>query len=228
MLFWDPTFIFLIPAIILAIWAQSLVQQRFHKYSRINSSFGLNGAELARRLLDSAGLFEVKIESIPGKLSDHYDPRSRVVRLSSSTFNSHSIAALGIVAHEIGHAIQHKEKYAPLEIRNVFAPVASFGSGFSWIIFLMGLLFWSPALMKFGILLFLLVVLFTLITLPVELNASKRAHVLLNRMGMPQRELAAVDQVLNAAAMTYVASVAMALMQLLRMLFISGLFGDRN
>ncbi|OAA30908.1 peptidase [Kosmotoga arenicorallina S304] len=228
MLFWDPTFIFLIPAIILAIWAQSLVQQRFYRYSRINSSFGLNGAELARRLLDSAGLFEVKIESIPGRLSDHYDPRTRVVRLSSATYNSHSIAALGVVAHEIGHAIQHKEKYVPLEIRNVFAPVASFGSGFSWIIFLMGLLFWSPALMKFGILLFLLVVLFTLITLPVELNASKRARILLNRMGMPEKELTAVDQVLNAAAMTYVASVAMALLQLLRMIFISGLFGDRN
>ncbi|AKI97846.1 zinc metallopeptidase [Kosmotoga pacifica] len=228
MLFWDPTFIFLIPAIILAIWAQSLVQQRFYKYSRINSSFGFTGAELARRLLDNAGLFDVKVESIPGKLTDHYDPRTRVVRLSASTFNSHSIAALGVVAHEIGHAIQHKEGYVPLTIRNAFAPVASFGSGFSWIIFLMGLLFWSPVLMKFGIILFLLVVLFTLITLPVEFNASRKASVLLNNMGMPSKEIAAVNQVLNAAAMTYVASVAMALLQLLRMLFIAGLFGDRD
>lgn len=228
MLFFDPTFIFLIPAIILAIWAQALVSQRFTYYSKVRSTFGITGAELARRLLDNSGLYDIQIETIPGQLTDHYDPRAKVVRLSQATYNNSSIAALGVVAHEIGHAIQHAKNYAPLVVRNAFAPVASFGSYFSWVIFFMGILFWSPTMIRFGIVLFSLVVLFTLITLPVEFDASKRAKRLLAEMGMPESEVIAVNKVLSAAAMTYIASMAMAMLQLLRMIFIAGLFGRRD
>ncbi|ACR80626.1 MULTISPECIES: zinc metallopeptidase [Kosmotoga] len=228
MLFFDPTFIFLIPAIILAIWAQALVSQRFTYYSKVRSTFGITGAELARRLLDNSGLYDIKIETIPGQLTDHYDPRAKVVRLSQATYNNSSIAALGVVAHEIGHALQHAKNYAPLVVRNAFAPVASFGSYFSWVIFFMGILFWSPTMIRFGIVLFSLVVLFTLITLPVEFDASKRAKRLLAEMGMPESEVIAVNKVLSAAAMTYIASMAMAMLQLLRMIFIAGLFGRRD
>jgi len=227
-LFFDPTFIFLIPAIILAIWAQALVSQRFTYYSKVRSTFGITGAELARRLLDNSGLYDIKIETIPGQLTDHYDPRAKVVRLSQATYNNSSIAALGVVAHEIGHALQHAKNYAPLVVRNAFAPVASFGSYFSWVIFFMGILFWSPTMIRFGIVLFSLVVLFTLITLPVEFDASKRAKRLLAEMGMPESEVIAVNKVLSAAAMTYIASMAMAMLQLLRMIFIAGLFGRRD
>jgi hypothetical protein len=227
-LFFDPTFIFLIPAIILAIWAQALVSQRFTYYSKVRSTFGITGAELARRLLDNSGLYDIQIETIPGQLTDHYDPRAKVVRLSQATYNNSSIAALGVVAHEIGHAIQHAKNYAPLVVRNAFAPVASFGSYFSWVIFFMGILFWSPTMIRFGIVLFSLVVLFTLITLPVEFDASKRAKRLLAEMGMPESEVIAVNKVLSAAAMTYIASMAMAMLQLLRMIFIAGLFGRRD
>lgn len=228
LLFFDPTFIFLIPAIILAIWAQALVSQRFTYYSKVRSTFGITGAELARRLLDNSGLYDIKIETIPGQLTDHYDPRAKVVRLSQATYNNSSIAALGVVAHEIGHALQHAKNYAPLVVRNAFAPVASFGSYFSWVIFFMGILFWSPTMIRFGIVLFSLVVLFTLITLPVEFDASKRAKRLLAEMGMPESEVIAVNKVLSAAAMTYIASMAMAMLQLLRMIFIAGLFGRRD
>lgn len=228
MLFFDPTFIFLIPAIILAIWAQALVSQRFSYYSKVRSTFGITGAELARRLLDNSGLYDIKIETIPGQLTDHYDPRAKVVRLSQATYNNSSIAALGVVAHEIGHAIQHAKNYAPLVVRNAFAPVASFGSYFSWVIFFMGILFWSPTMIRFGIVLFSLVVLFTLITLPVEFDASKRAKRLLAELGMPESEIVAVNKVLSAAAMTYIASMAMAMLQLLRMIFIAGAFGRRD
>lgn len=228
MLFYDPTFILLIPAVILAVWAQSLVNSRFSRYSKVRSSFGISGGQLARSLLEMSGIYGVRVERIQGRLNDHYDPRSKVVRLSSATYESNSIAALGVVAHEIGHAIQDEKKYAPLIIRNTFVPVANFGSMFSWIIFLAGLFFWSPAMIRLGIILFSLVVLFTLLTLPVEFNASNRAKKLLATMGMPRTEIEGVSSVLSAAAMTYVASTAMALLQLLRMIVIGGAFGDRR
>ncbi|HAA85461.1 MAG TPA: peptidase [Kosmotogaceae bacterium] len=227
-MFLDPTFILLIPAIILAFWAQAQVNSNFSKYSRVSSTFGMTGAGLARFLLDNAGLRDVEIEAVRGKLTDHYDPRRRKVRLSESTMNSKSIAALGVVAHEVGHAIQHSRQYTPLVLRNMFAPVASFGSSLSWIIFIVGLLFFSPLMIRLGILLFLSVVLFALITLPVEFNASKRAKSQLAAMGMPAGELAAVDKVLRAASMTYIASTAMAIFQLLRMVLLAGVFGRRD
>lgn len=227
-MFLDPTFVLLIPAIILAFWAQSEVKRSFSKYSRVNSTFGMTGVRLARFLLDNAGLSDVEVEAVRGKLTDHYDPRRRRVRLSESTINSKSIAALGVVAHEVGHAIQDSRQYTPLVLRNMFAPVAGFGSSLSWIVFIVGLLFFSPVMIRIGIVLFLSVVLFALITLPVEFNASRRAKKQLAAMGMPSGELAAVDKVLRAASMTYVASTAMAIFQLLRMVLLAGAFGNRN
>ncbi|MGC9321669.1 MAG: zinc metallopeptidase [Kosmotogaceae bacterium] len=221
-MFWDPTFIILIPAIILAAYAQFLVNSRFSQYSKVRSTFGFNGTQLARQLLDNAGLYDIKIERIRGNLTDHYDPKKRVIRLSDATHNSTSIAALGVVAHEIGHAIQDKEKYAPLVVRNAVVPAAQIGSSLSWIIFIIGLLMVSPILIRIGIVVFSAFVFFTLVTLPVEFNASSRAKQLLASMGMPSKELKSVSSVLGAAAMTYVASAATSILQLLRMLVLSG------
>ena len=228
MFFWDPTFILLIPAIILAAYAQFLVSSRFSQYSRVRSSFGYTGSQLARQLLDNAGLYDIKIERVQGNLTDHYDPRKRVVRLSQATHDSTSIAALGVVAHEIGHAIQDKEKYVPLVVRNSVVPVAQFGTSFSWILFIIGLLMVSPILIRAGIIVFSAFVFFTLVTLPVEFNASTRAKKLLTSMGMPAPELKGVSSVLGAASMTYVASSATAILQLLRMLLIAGALGRRD
>ncbi len=222
-MFWyDPTFILLIPALLLAFWAQAMVQSNFSKYSKVRSNIGITGADLARFILDSAGLYDVRIEQIPGSLTDHYDPRAKVVRLSQATFNSSSIAALGVVAHEIGHAIQHKEHYAPLVVRNSIAPVAAFSSNLAWLFFILGLFTGFLGLARLGILMFLAVVLFSLITLPVEFDASRRAVKILERnLMMPASELKGVKSVLTAAAMTYVASTLMAIMQLLRMILIA-------
>ena len=228
MFFWDPTFILLIPAIILAAYAQFLVSSRFSQYSRVRSSFGYTGSQLARQLLDNAGLYNIKIERVKGNLTDHYDPKKRVVRLSQATYDSTSIAALGVVAHEIGHAIQDKEKYVPLVVRNSVVPVAQFGTSFSWILFIIGLLMVSPILIRAGIIVFSAFVFFTLVTLPVEFNASTRAKRQLASMGMPAPELKGVSSVLGAAAMTYVASTATAILQLLRMLLIAGALGRRD
>ncbi|MDI9375392.1 MAG: zinc metallopeptidase, partial [Thermotogota bacterium] len=221
-------FIVLIPAIILAAYAQFLVSSRFSQYSKVRSTFGYTGSQLARRLLDNVGLFDIHIERVKGNLTDHYDSRKRVVRLSQATHDSSSIAALGVVAHEIGHAIQDREKYAPLVVRNAVVPVAQLGSSLSWILFVIGLLMVSPLLIKVGILVFSAFVFFTLVTLPVEFNASSRAKKLLASMGMPSTELKAVGSVLGAAAMTYVASTATAILQLLRMLLIAGAYGSRD
>lgn len=222
MLFYDPTFILLIPALLLALWAQIMVQSNFSRYSNVRSRIGMTGSELARFILDSAGLYDVKIESIPGALTDHYDPRAKVVRLSQATYNSDSVAALGVVAHEIGHAIQHANHYVPLVVRNAIAPVASFSSNLAWIFFIIGIFTGAMGLAQFGILLFLAVVLFSIITLPVEFNASSRALKILERnLLMSKDELKGVKAVLSAAAMTYVADTLMAIMQLIRMLLIA-------
>ncbi|MCD6103305.1 MAG: zinc metallopeptidase [Thermotogaceae bacterium] len=229
MLFYDPTFILLIPAVILAFWAQIKVSTTYAQYSKIKSTTNLTGSQLAMRLMEISGIYNVSIETIPGQLTDHYDPKNKVVRLSSSTHGSSSIAALGIVAHEIGHAVQDKEKYPLLAFRSVLAPVASIGSSMAWILFLIGLLFFSPVLIKFGVVLFSVAVLFTLVTLPVEFNASRRAVTLLeNHIMMPHDEVQGVKKVLSAAALTYVAATSMAILQLLRMLLIAGAFGNRR
>jgi len=227
--FYDPTFIILIPALLLAIWAQIKVSSAFSEYSKVRSLTGFTGSQLAMRLLDSAGIYDVRVESMPGHLTDHYDPRTKVVRLSAATYASPSVAALGVVAHEIGHAIQHAEKNPALVFRTILAPVASLGSSLAWILFIMGLIFALPALWQFGIILFALAVLFSLITLPVEYDASRKAVKLLREnIMMSEEELKGVKKVLSAAALTYVAATAMSVLQLLRMLLIAGAFGRRD
>lgn len=221
-MFFYSSLIVLIPAFLVTLYAQIKVKSTFNKYSRTKSTLGETGAVFARRLLDSKGLYDVKVEKVSGFLSDHYDPKNKILRLSQSTYASNSIAALGVVAHEVGHAIQDAKAYKPLVIRGMAVPFASMGSNMAWFIFIFGLLFSSPPLLNMGIILFSFVVLFTIITLPVEFDASKRAVKILPNMGMPKGEVVAVQNVLGAAAMTYVASAFMAISQLIRMILLSG------
>ena len=222
LMFFYTSLIILIPGVIFAFWAQTKVKSTFAKYSRVDSATGMTGRSLARRLLDSNNLNDIPVENIQGQLSDHYDPKKRVVRLSQSTYNDSSVASLGVVAHELGHVIQHKEKYAPLMIRNTFVPVAQFGSSFAWIIFFGGLLLSTPPLLYAGIFLFTAVVIFSLVTLPVEFDASKRGLVMLEKqVMMDKNHVAMAKKVLSAAAMTYLASTLMAVLQLLRMILIA-------
>ncbi|MCX5750534.1 MAG: zinc metallopeptidase [Candidatus Saganbacteria bacterium] len=218
-MFYDPTFLLLIPAIILAIYAQFKVKGTYAKYSQVQASSGITGAQLARELLSKGGIGEVAVESIPGDLSDHYDPRDKKLRLSETNYSDHSVAALGVVAHEVGHALQDAKNYAPLKIRNNFVPVASFGSNLAMPMFFIGLLMSYGPLMDLGIIAFSLAVAFQLITLPVEFNASKRALALLgDGRYLNQEELPMAKQVLNAAALTYVAATAMAVLNLIRLI----------
>src|SRR6056297_4027385 len=221
-MFFYTSLILLIPAFLFGIWAQMKVKSTFERYSHISSKTGITGYELAQQLLTSNGLSNIRIVHIGGNLSDHYDPRKKQVALSDATYSSDSVASLGVVAHEIGHAIQHKNHYAPLKIRNAFVPVAQFGSSFSWIIFFAGLLFSTPILINVGIWLFLAVVIFSIITLPVEFNASNRALAMIkSQQILDNKEQAMAKKVLDAAAMTYVASTLMAISQLLRMILLS-------
>lgn len=170
----DRSFIILIPALVIAAYAQYKVSSTFNKYSKYRSKNGYTGAQVARMLLDYSGLNYVPIELIPGHLSDHYDPSKKVMRLSESVYYGNSVASIGVAAHETGHAIQHKEKYIPLIFRNSIVPVANFGSSASWILFILGFMFGIRGLVSIGIILFTAVVLFQIVTLPVELNASSR------------------------------------------------------
>lgn len=229
MFFFDPTIVILIPGLIVALWAQIMVQTAYSRYSRVRSSLGYTGYDVAKRLLENAGLYNVGIEVVSGTLTDHYDPIKKVVRISAANYRNNSIAALGVVAHEVGHALQDAEKYPLLVLRSAIGPAVAIGSNLAWIIFVLGLIFFTPFLVRLGILLFSLVVLFTLITLPVELNASSRAMKLLrNYLLMPEEELKGVKEVLRAAALTYVASVLTAVLQLLRMIFIANMYSDRR
>jgi len=224
MFFWDYTFILLIPPLLLAFYAQAKVRGAYSKYSRVFASSNISGALMAKEILHLGGANEVAIEKTPGHLSDHYDPRKKVLRLSEGVYASDSIAALGIAAHEAGHALQHHTGYAPLHLRNAIYPLASFGSTLAFPIFLVGFFFSSKGpsiLMDIGIFLFAGAVFFSVLTLPVEFNASRRALQLLRERGyLKGRELDGARQVLSAAALTYVASTAMAAMQLLRMFLI--------
>ncbi len=225
-LFFDPTVIFLIPAFILMIWAQSSVKGAFNRYSKVRSVTNFTGASLAKFLMESAGIYDVGIERIPGKLSDHFDPKAKVVRLS--TYDDNSVAALGVAAHEIGHVIQDHNRYFPLVIRNTIVPVANIGSNLGWILALMGFFFSFPNLILIGIWFYLAAVAFTLITLPVELDASKRAIKLLEvNVSMPESELNGVKRVLRAAAMTYVAAVLASIGNLLRLIFLYNMMDER-
>ena len=224
-MFFDPTFIILVPALIVSAWAQFKVSITFNEYERIDSFNRYSGYNVARMLLDDAGLYDVQIETVRGKLSDHYDPTKRILRLSSGIYNGTSVAALGVAAHEVGHAIQHKEKYSALIFRNSIAPAVNFASSMSWLLFIAGIILNFSGLTTVGILLFSAVVVFQLVTLPVEFNASSRALKLLEQRGILYgNEVNGAKKVLNAAALTYVAATLMAVSQLLRLIVLS----DRN
>jgi Zn-dependent membrane protease YugP len=219
----DPTFILILPAMILAAYAQSKVKSTFNKYSRIRNSYGHTGFEVSRKLLDNNGLQDVPVELVAGRLSDHYDPRKRILRLSQDVYNSNSLASVGVAAHECGHAIQHSEGYAPLIVRNAIAPVASIGSQASWLFIIGGFVFGWIGLIDIGILLFSAAVAFQVITLPVEFNASTRAVALLESNGLvPSNEIGPAREVLRAAALTYVAATFAAIMQLVRLFVLRG------
>ena len=218
-MFFDPTFIILIPALLLAIWAQIKVQGTFNQFSKVYSRKGVRAYEAARVLLDRFGLSNVPIERISGSLTDHYDPRTKVLRLSESVYASPSIAAIGIAAHEVGHAVQDAHAYKPLKVRNAIVPVANIGTGLAFPLFFIGLLFRAPVLMDVGILFFVAVIVFHLVTLPVEFDASARALRYLANTGLlAQDEIGGAKSVLNAAALTYVAATTMAVAQLFRLL----------
>jgi Zn-dependent membrane protease YugP len=223
----DPTYIFVIIGIVLTLAASARVKSTFAKYSRVRSMSGITGAQAAERILHASGIYDVTIERVTGNLSDHYDPRSKVLRLSDTVYGQNSIAAIGVAAHECGHAIQHDKAYIPLKIRGALVPVANFGSMISWPLILIGLLFTgSQTLIDLGIILFSAAVLFQLITLPVEFNASRRAIARLGETGILYGdELRDSKKVLDAAALTYVAAAAASILQLLRLIL---LFGGRR
>lgn len=218
----DPTYLILIPAILISAWAQFKVSSTFNKYSTVRSINGYTGAQVARILLNDAGLQEVEIQQVPGRLSDHYDPRAKVLRLSSDVYGSTSVASIGVAAHEVGHAIQDKESYSALVFRNAIVPVVNFSSSLSWILFFIGILLSYSTLVTIGIILFSVVVLFQLVTLPVEFNASSRALKLLEARGiLYDKEVDGARKVLSVAALTYVAATLMAVLQLVRLIAIS-------
>lgn len=222
-MFFDPTMIFVLIGLVLSLMASGMVKSTFAKYSRVRSMSGLTGAQAAERILHRAGIYDVSIARVSGHLTDHYDPRTKTLRLSEATYGAASVAAVGVAAHECGHAIQHQQRYAPLVLRSTLVPAANLGSSLAWPIFLIGLIASLPALTTAGILLFGLAVLFQLVTLPVEINASRRAVGLLESMGvLGHTENKGVKKVLTAAALTYVASLAASILQLVRLLVLAG------
>lgn len=220
--FYDTTWFIILPALFFAMWAQSRVQSTYQRYARVHARSGLTGAEVARRLLNEAGLYDIPVEQVQGHLTDHFDPKKRVIRLSTGVYKSSSLAALGIAAHETGHAIQHAEGYIPLAFRNNIFPLANIGSRLAFPLFFIGLFFGAlEGLMTIGIFLFAFAVLFQLVTLPVEYNASSRAIALLADRGfLTNDEVQPTREVLSAAALTYLAAAAVSITQLLRLLIL--------
>ena len=227
--YYDWTVLIVLPALVLSIWAQMNVSSTFEKCSRINTKRGITGADAARRVLDANGLQSVAIERVAGNLTDHYDPRENVIRLSDSVYASSSAAAIGVACHEAGHAVQYAKNYFPIKIRSTIIPVTKFGSMMAIPLFIIGLLFASDALLLAGIALYATVALFQLVTLPVEFNASDRAMAAIRDSGMlDAREAAASERVLRAAALTYVAALATSLLTLLRLVVLAGGRSRRN
>ena len=216
----DPYFLLLVlPTMIFALWAQFRVKSSFKKYSEQRTAKNLTGAKAAQAVLDQAGVTGVRIEKVPGSLTDHFDPRTNVIRLSDTVYDSPSVAAVGVAAHEAGHAIQYAHSYAPMKVRAAIIPLTNVGSKLSMPLVLIGLLAGLPGLINIGILLFGAVVVFQLVTLPVEFNASRRAITILDKYALLSRdEVPASRKVLNAAALTYVAALTVSLAQLLRLL----------
>jgi len=235
-MFWDPTFILLIPPMLLALYASSKVRSVFEEYSRYAASSGVTGAQAARGILDANGLANVRIERTGGNLTDHYDPRSHVLRLSAPVYGSSSLAALGVAAHEAGHALQHAGGYVPLRVRQGIWPVAAFGSNLGPILAIIGILMLAMSGGAFGLLIarvgvgiFAVATAFTVLTLPVELNASRRAlRALVDGGYVSAAERPHAKKVLDAAALTYMASAFMAIMMLLRFVLLLSMFSRRD
>ncbi|NLD45688.1 MAG: zinc metallopeptidase [Clostridiaceae bacterium] len=214
--------VLVVPALLLSLYAQTRVKSTYAKYSRIANKKGLTGAEIAKAILERNGLYDVRIEPVAGELTDHYDPRTKVVRLSQGVYGSNSVAAIGVAAHETGHAIQHGESYGPLVLRSTLVPVAGIGSSLGFPLAIAGIFLSFGPLVTVGILLYTVAVLFYVITLPVEFNASSRAIRTLEDTGiLDYDEIDPAKKVLSAAAMTYVASAAVALANLLRLILLS-------
>lgn len=222
----DPTYVLVIIGAVICMLASANVSRTFNKYSRYHNKRGLTGAQTAEMILRSAGITDVRIEHISGQLTDHYDPRAKVVRLSDSVYGASSIAAVGVAAHECGHVIQHHVGYVPIQIRSAIVPVVNIGSKLSWPVIIVGLLIGHTHLIYLGIILFALTLLFQIVTLPVEFNASGRALRILNDSGMLyEDEVRGARRVLSAAAMTYITATVSTLLQLLRLVL---LFGRRD
>lgn len=226
-MFWyDSTYFLILIGFIISAIASARVKSTYNKYSRVRSMSGMTGLEAAERILHSAGIYDVQVTHVRGQLTDHYDPRNKVLRLSDSVYGQSSVAAVGVAAHECGHAIQHAKGYVPLSIRSAIVPAANLGSQLSWPLFLIGLFIngnTGYTLMMGGILLFSAALLFQLITLPVEINASARAVRILGETGiLREDELPMTKKVLSAAALTYVAAALASILQLLRLLILSG------
>lgn len=222
--YFEPTYILVLIGAVLCLWAQARVSSTYKKYSRVRSRSGLTGAAAAQKILQMSGIYDVRIEHVRGELTDHYDPADKVLRLSDSVYGSSSIAAIGVAAHECGHAVQHDKGYAPLSIRTALVPVANIGSRAGIPLILLGaLLGMNQLLIQIGIWVFALAVLFQVVTLPVEFNASGRALAMLGDYGMLERdETSGCRKVLSAAALTYVAAAASAILQLLRLVLLFG------
>jgi len=226
--FFDSSYILVFIGIAITLMASARVKSTFAKYSRVRSTSGLTGAQAAERILQASGIYDVQIELVAGNLSDHYDPRHKVLRLSNTVYGQTSLAAIGVAAHECGHAIQHQNSYLPLKLRGALVPVANIGSMAAWPVIIIGLfLGGSQFLIDLGIILFSVAVLFQLVTLPVEFNASSRAIARLGETGiLSGEELRQSKKVLDAAALTYVAAAAATILQLLRLILLFG--GGRN
>lgn len=226
--FFDLTYLLVLAGVVLSLAASAYLKSVYARYSSVRSRSGMTGAQTAERILHGAGIYDVRIEHISGNLTDHYDPRNKVLRLSDSVFGSNSVAAVGVAAHECGHAIQHDKKYAPLSLRSALVPAANIGSTLSWPVILVGVLMgYSQTLITIGIVMFSLAVAFQLVTLPVEFNASFRGARALEDNGiLGNDEVSSTKKVLRAAALTYVAAAAGMVLQLLRLLILFG--GNRR
>ena len=224
--YWDPTYILVVIGAIICMIASAKVKTTFNKYSQYRSYSGMNGAQVAQRVLEAAGIYDVTVRHVSGNLTDHYDPSTKTVNLSDPVYNSYSVAALGVAAHECGHAIQHAKNYAPLSLRSALVPVANFGSMLAWPLILIGLFIngrSSTLIIDLGIVLFSAAVLFQLVTLPVEFDASRRALVMLRTQNsLSDDELKNTRKVLKSAAFTYVVGAAAAILQLLRIILLVG------
>lgn len=226
--YFDPTYFLVLIGAVLCIWAQARVSSTYNKYARVRSRTGMTGAQAAQRILQLSGIYDVRIEQVGGSLTDHYDPAHKVLRLSDTVYGSTSVAAIGVAAHECGHAVQHDKGYAPLQIRSALVPAANIGSRAGIPLIILGaFLGMNQVLIQIGIWVFALAVLFQVVTLPVEFDASGRALAMLGNYGMlEQDEVNGCKKVLRAAALTYVAAAASAILQLLRLVLLFG--GRRN